>query len=179
MKRRLFKLAAGSLGMMLASVVLWVRSQFACDVIDIKRGRYYMTFVTWPSYAGVDAGWFSRTPIGTEVEPAFAWEVQPVDHRVSALWFVPRVFPRFSNGPTTGPIFDQGRWSVRLPYWFLTLTTGLLSFLCRRHAKKLDPRWRLGRCLTCGYDLRATPERCPECGTAAGTAAAAGEARRA
>jgi rubrerythrin len=40
--------------------------------------------------------------------------------------------------------------------------TWLLTFICRKIQK--SSRGQHGICLQCGYDLRATPNYCPECG---------------
>lgn len=42
-------------------------------------------------------------------------------------------------------------------------SVAVFAVLLRREARSLN--WREdGRCMSCGYDLRASPERCPECG---------------
>jgi len=87
-----------------------------------------------------------------------------------------------------GFVGGAGRWSVRLlgfalgefsagslpvryrvaviPYWFLALLFAAAPI----HWARVLRLWRRhggGHCRACGYDLRATPGRCPECGTPA------------
>jgi hypothetical protein len=55
--------------------------------------------------------------------------------------------------------------SVGAPSWQVFLVTTMLPaawWFRRRRRFRVE---RAGLCASCGYDLRATPERCPECGT--------------
>jgi predicted amidophosphoribosyltransferase len=53
---------------------------------------------------------------------------------------------------------------VWFPYWFPVLLFAILPAFRLRSILRNRHRHRAGFCQHCGYDLRATPNRCPECG---------------
>ena len=60
----------------------------------------------------------------------------------------------------------SGGWSLGSILLVLALSAGPLYWLLTRVHPR-ERRERAGLCPSCGYDLRATPDRCPECGTPA------------
>ena len=75
--------------------------------------------------------------------------------------FVPIVgaaFPRYARHSLLPPryryIIAAVTFAVLMPFWLMI----------RRATMQIYNRRQRGECIYCGYDLRATPDRCPECG---------------
>ena len=69
----------------------------------------------------------------------------------------------------TGFLWSQTTTTPAVHYWAITILTGACpTFVADRYLRRRLLRMRRIRnscCQNCGYDLRATPDRCPECGT--------------
>jgi hypothetical protein len=155
MKRRLFNmLAAASLVLCVASVVLWVRSYRSLASL----GDHDSVTFTYR-----DPRWWIISYPGVAVlcrQTGKDWTGHDLPHvHMLGIDF------GGSQGPTGDTI-----WNLRLPYWLLTAVTLVLPPLSMHRRWKTRHRQRGNECCVCGYDLRATPNRCPECGTAAGPA---------
>ena len=98
---------------------------------------------------------------------------------VCALWYDGGIYyyghrPQWSFTAERGTITVhrgfEGRWDVEA-HWVLLVGLALpagraLYARCERLGQFWKQRryGRAGLCTRCGYDLRATPGRCPECG---------------
>lgn len=180
MKRRLFRiLSTASLALCVVAAAMWLRGRFGNDLLTWTTGagdtlvalrsgeRLDLTVARdWPG--GHRPLTWTRLPRGTRGEGA-SWPTG--NARVETLfglrvwraqgWFGDRVrYPR----PPTYPITTIGiGWDTLALLGAILPSARLAARLYRRHT--LDRRAAAGQCVHCGYDLRASRDRCPECGS--------------
>jgi hypothetical protein len=161
MKRRVLNfLTAGSLLALVATVPLWVRSYHAMDTVGVVR---LSQSVSVESDAGrisliYDRFRFSGGP------PRWSF----VRYR-GFIWDASLIPPRYS---ILGVEWRTVAWpnsrlrALTVPYWMIAGAATVAPMLSVRRMIHRRSRRSDGRCAGCGYDLRATPDRCPECGAA-------------
>jgi hypothetical protein len=172
MKRRLRNfLPALSLLLCVAVVALWARSFDSADVLEIPHRSNRSAGVV-SARGGVKLYVISRVWVHRTDRPAERWLVRTgMPARAAADWGQGALgMLGFRRGVSFHWLFSPfgeerstSHWVV-LPYWLLLLAAAvpvLSRMYVRRRAAR---RSRLSLCPRCGYDLRATPGRCPECG---------------
>lgn len=86
------------------------------------------------------------------------------DESICVLWKVPEFYPVVRSGSLREdglhPLF-----LISIPYWVIALLLSILPVGSIRRWRLRQRRLNLGLCCRCGYELRGSSGRCPECGT--------------
>lgn len=191
--KRLFTILAGaSLAIAVAAAVLWVRSYafgdsffwqswteqpqitiWTQDSIVIGRGGVAFFRIANTNYTVISTdGQTWRQAIQTQFGPSSPAKFihgtgNPIYPDVQFTKDDRRFLGFVVGHLLTDPNRKIGYQEVRqivLPFWFLLPMTLLLPGLWYGLHRRQTRRLAAGKCAACGYDLRATPERCPECG---------------
>src|SRR6185436_815309 len=165
-------LTALSLLLSLAAAAMGVRSYFVGEWL----GKRYLTqradciaatdWRRWMGRGSVEVSvrryrWGTLAQWPTEARGEWRWvrDVSPPD--VAAAGPLPSPLNRLGFGvrwyATSDGMFDR---AVAVPLWLVCLLLGVKPAV--RLFRRI--RQRNGTCPSCGYDMRATPDRCPECG---------------
>jgi hypothetical protein len=172
MRRRLFPiLAALSLLLWLATAVLLVRGithadSLARENVDEQNSSarhvqltsaHGRLTVSWGYIESTLPGFFSRMKA---LSPMVNQGWQHRDKRVrSGIQWWPH-YSREELNANPPMIYTQ----LSVPNWMLLVAFAVLPVVWLIRRRRARRRLLVGRCRQCGYDLRATPDRCPECG---------------
>lgn len=166
MRRILFNsLCAISLLLAVATALLWGRSYWVADNFRHTGPAEAEEFAS-----GLGASWLVRyqdfARAGVQEYARHQWvthasltiRAQDRDAAPDYLRFGGVRAFHYQNIP-------DGYSEVAFPAWLMALMFSILPAVWLFRRQRAERRKGTGCCLTCGYDLRATPDRCPECGT--------------
>ena len=154
MNHRLFTiLSAVSLLLCVATMVLWILGTW----VVLRWGYCGATeghmLVVWSAPGNIEVVYYTK-----------------LTNRSSTGFHAERTYPAlhfgwgFAMHVPHDPIDIRPLYFV-IPDWFIGSITAVLPFLWYRRYRRRLLAERKGHCPKCGDDLRASPERCPECGT--------------
>lgn len=183
MRQRIFPVLTGlSLAMGIALIGLYIRSaRFYDDIWWVFENRswsigsydgclYVQTEKLRPAQANEGPHWDSDRLYAANGPMLRFYYATDDDHRVLSEWQFLGVSERRVR-TVTGSIYQDCLVPLYLVIPLLMIAPGWFVVRWIRHGGK-HRRWAAeGRCGNCGYDLRATPKRCPECGRAVGSGA--------
>ena len=91
------------------------------------------------------------------------------EHAMGAMAISPMALPwdwdRFGVAKVRMGFFGADTLIVAVSFLWLAAALAILPAWWIVDRLRRRRRGRGNRCVRCGYDLRATPDRCPECGT--------------
>ena len=171
MKHRLLTfLSVISLLLFVATVALWIESEFATDFwyraerlsqvsISSGAGELSLLFIRIQTPDGPRTPeWrFSHFRGGRSVGSQAMRDVGSPQRMCDRLGFH---FLNQAQSPTWG-----GKMTLlTIPFWLLSLIAVTVPLVRVANKLRRSRLRRQRRCVQCGYDLRAPPYRCPECG---------------
>jgi hypothetical protein len=158
--------SAMSLLFTIAVAALWVRSYWVADAWGWSaENRAYQCGMALgrlrldTTVLGAEGGSWNRSFVHT----SYRADIDPPSQRLNAT------LRNFGFGAEhTVVARNHESWLVMVPFWFVCMMLGGGGVLFRRLARLVlrRERRRAGLCVECGYDVHATPDRCPECGAA-------------
>ncbi|MGD0462155.1 MAG: hypothetical protein ABSB74_06680 [Tepidisphaeraceae bacterium] len=188
-RRWLFNgLAALSLVLCMVTAALWARSYFIYEhvgsavlsrrasLVASFQGQLYLEHHSYWEYSGGWEWYRQRIRPGEEAiqgshEPSCAWhEFLGFGVGSGTIYAWPgHLYP---GVPMPTNVADPRFWrntftALAVPYWIIValLAAGPFWWMHQKRQQRCGSRPDAAICRHCGYDLRATPDRCPECGT--------------